>query len=278
MLRLEHITKKYKSFTLNDVCIHVPKGKITALIGPNGAGKSTIIRIVCGLKEADAGRIVLSLGKKGKLSKSVNLGFLSQEQDIYMDIKMKELTKFVRDAYKRVWDEEKYVYYMKEIFRLNEEQKVKELSTGMRVKYFLALELARNPEFIVLDEPTSGLEPMIRDEVLTILNNLAKKENVTIMFSSHITEDIEKIGDHIIYIYEGKVLLEDEKSVIKKMYVQINEEDFSRIPPEVGQYIKEKSVKIQDYYICPRNIHKCLELWKKEALLSDILYYLKGEE
>ena len=138
---------------------------------------------------------------------------------------MSALSAFVKDIYRKQWDDELFRHYMRDVFRLNDDLKIKELSTGMRVKFFLALELAKKPECLLLDEVTSGLDPMIRDEVLDILQQIAQADNIPVLMSSHITEDLEKIADMIVYIDSGRILLEDSVEKIKKSYYRINEEE-----------------------------------------------------
>ena len=128
-----------------------------------------------------------------------------------MKSKFEILTNFVKDVMKKKFDQEVYYYYFKDVFQLDDDYKMKELSTGMKVKYFLSLELAKNPDLLVLDEPTSGLDPIVRDEVLDILRCVAKEKNTSVLFSSHITEDIEKIADRVIFINNGRIVLQGDK-------------------------------------------------------------------
>lgn len=119
------------------------------------------------------------------------LGFMNQDQNVYNEIKIRDLTNFVKDVMKKKFDQEVYYYYFKEVFQLDDDYKMKELSTGMKVKYFLSLELAKNPDLLVLDEPTSGLDPIVRDEVLDILRCVAK-EKILPCYSRHISQKISK--------------------------------------------------------------------------------------
>lgn len=275
MIKVEGLVKKYKNFSLKEASFILPEGKITALIGPNGAGKSTIIKILSGLKEADGGRLLLDDREVKDLSKTVDFGYMSQEQDIYLNIKISDVTGFVKNAYSKRWSQEKYDHYCKGVFDLRESMKIKELSTGMRAKYFLSLELAKQPDILLMDEPTSGLDPMIREEVLEILQNLTRQEGVTILFSSHITEDIEKIANRVIYIHNGSILLEDEKEEIKKRYVQIDKEKYGLLPSDLKDIVRQEGLSIQDYYVCDSRKDERLRVNTKEALLSDVLIYLK---
>ena len=136
----------YKSFKLNDASFDLAPGKITGLIGANGAGKTTILKILIGLVKRESGEISIDGNKVSDLGAKLRVGFVSQELNIYSDQKMSALSAFVKDIYRKQWDDELFRHYMRDVFRLNDDLKIKELSTGMRVKFFLALELAKKPE------------------------------------------------------------------------------------------------------------------------------------
>ena len=275
MIKIQDIRKKYKKFELSPVSFALQEGTVTALIGPNGAGKSTLIKIMSGLKKADAGKIIIDGKDVKNLSKNVKLGYLSQELEIYPDVKLKNITHFVSRAYGKHWSESKFTEYFRTMFQLDDSMRVKELSTGMRVKYFLALELAKQPDVLILDEPTSGLDPMAREEVLEILQKLSREEGVTILFSSHITEKKKKIGDRVVYLYNGKILIEDTKEKIKEEYIQIFESERQKMPSDWQNIVLSEGVKIQDYYVCNCKRNGVLKQYGKEALLSDVLIFLK---
>ena len=214
MIKGLNISKKYKKFELQPTSIEIDKGEIVALIGENGAGKSTLIKCMCGVIDADEGQLEVDGQVVKKLDDVLVLGFMNQDQNVYNEIKIRDLTNFVKDVMKKKFDQEVYYYYFKDVFQLDEDYKMKELSTGMKVKYFLSLELAKNPDLLVLDEPTSGLDPIVRDEVLDILRCVAKEKNTSVLFSSHITEDIEKIADRVIFINNGRIVLQGDKKDI----------------------------------------------------------------
>lgn len=176
MIKGLNISKKYKKFKLQPTSIEIDKGEIVALIGENGAGKSTLIKCMCGVIDADEGQLEVDGQVVKKLDDVLVLGFMNQDQNVYNEIKIRDLTNFVKDVMKKKFDQEVYYYYFKDVFQLDDDYKMKELSTGMKVKYFLSLELAKNPDLLVLDEPTSGLDPIVRDEVLDILRCVAKEK------------------------------------------------------------------------------------------------------
>lgn len=272
MIKGLNISKKYKKFELQPISIEIDKGEIVALIGENGAGKSTLIKCVCGVIDADEGQLEVDDQVVKKLDDVLVLGFMNQDQNVYNEIKIRDLTNFVKDVMKKKFDQEVYYYYFKDVFQLDEDYKMKELSTGMKVKYFLSLELAKNPDLLVLDEPTSGLDPIVRDEVLDILRCVAKEKNTSVLFSSHITEDIEKIADRVIFINNGRIVLQGNKKEIKKKYVKLNQQQYVIL---VNAGMAKECVSIHDYYIVDRDLAMTCNVDAKEALLSDILSYMR---
>ena len=272
MIKGLNISKKYKKFELQPTSIEIDKGEIVALIGENGAGKSTLIKCMCGVIDADEGQLEVDDQVVKKLDDVLVLGFMNQDQNVYNEIKIRDLTNFVKDVMKKKFNQEVYYYYFKDVFHLDDDYKMKELSTGMKVKYFLSLELAKNPDLLVLDEPTSGLDPIVRDEVLDILRCVAKEKNTSVLFSSHITEDIEKIADRVVFINNGRIVLQGDKKEIKKKYVKLNQQQYVIL---VNAGMAKECVSIHDYYIVDRDLAMTCNVDAKEALLSDILSYMR---
>lgn len=275
MIEVRNLNKTYKSFKLGNASFDLESGEITGLIGVNGAGKSTILRILIGLVKSESGEISIDGNKVSDLGEKLRVGFVSQELNIYSDQKMSALSAFVKDIYRKQWNDDLFRHYMNDVFALKDDLKIKELSTGMRVKFFLAMELAKKPECLLLDEVTSGLDPMIRDEVLDILQGIAQEDIIPVLMSSHITEDLEKIADKIIYIDSGRILLEDSVENIKKNYYRINEEELNKLGEETRALILDKGIKQHQYYVYDASGIENVEKAGSPALLSDVLSFLR---
>lgn len=222
ILEISNLRKEYKEFTLKDISLTLPRGYIMGLVGPNGAGKSTTIKAIMNLINYDSGEIkIFGLDYKSSEEEIKNrIGYVGEEQYFYEDMSVKWMEQFISQHY-RQWDRDKF-YSLLERFNVSPTKKVKELSKGMRVKSSLALALAHNPELIILDEPTSGLDPVIRNEILQILLEIIQDENKSVLFSTHITEDIEKIADYVTYLIDGRIVLSAPKDELLEQWKTIH--------------------------------------------------------
>ena len=275
MIEIRSLNKTYKSFKLDNASFDLESGKVTGLIGANGAGKSTVLKILIGLVKSESGEILIDGDKFADIGEKLRVGFVSQELNIYANQKMSAVSAFVKDVYRKEWNDDQFRHYLTDVFELRDDLKIKELSTGMRVKFFLAMELAKKPECLLLDEVTSGLDPMIRDEVLDILLEIARNDNIPVLMSSHITEDLEKIADGIIYIDSGRILLADSVENIKKNYYRIDEEELNKVGEETRNKILSKGIKQHQYYVYDVSSLGGIETAGSAALLSDVLTYLR---
>ena len=205
VLSVRGLCKYYEKFRLEDVTFDLRPGAITGFIGRNGAGKTTTIKSLLNFVHPDAGEIRF-FGKPFEGNEAEikgRIGFVSGGVHYYTMKKLKAITAVTRRFYP-AWDENAYRGYL-ERFALDENKTPKELSEGMKVKYALTLALSHGAELLLLDEPTSGLDPVSRDELLEIFLDLAER-GTTIFFSTHITSDLEKSADDIIYIKGGRVV------------------------------------------------------------------------
>lgn len=204
-LKLKGVSKKFPDFTLKDISFTLPKGYIMGVIGPNGAGKTTTIQLILNILEKDAGEILVfgMDNVKNEISIKQNVGVVF-DNIFYVD------SWSVRDTEKALsifYDEWKHDVFEEMItrFDLPWNKKVSELSRGMQMKLMLAAAFSHNAKLLILDEPTSGLDPVMRDEFLEILQDYIKDGERSVLFSTHITTDLEKIADYITFINQGKM-------------------------------------------------------------------------
>jgi ABC-2 type transport system ATP-binding protein len=220
-LIVKNLTKTYDTFTLDNISFSIPKGYIMGFIGENGAGKTTTIKALLNIITKDSGSVEV-LGKnieEYELEIKKNVGFVSGES-FYPKSKIKSVTSVYKRFFEN-WDEDVYQSYLK-LFKLDSNKKIDELSKGMKMKYSIALALSHQAELLILDEPTSGLDPVARDNLLEIFQSIVEDGNVSILFSTHITSDLEKCADYITFIKEGKLIDSCSKDDLIDKYKLIN--------------------------------------------------------
>ena len=222
IVEVRNLWKKYPAFQLKDVSFSVQQGRITGFIGRNGAGKTTTIKSMLNLVHPDSGEVSF-----------FGLPFVSHEADIkkrigystgtvswYPRKKLRDIVGIVSRFYE-TWDDEAYHRYLR-MFNLDENKTPLELSEGMKVKLNLLIALSHRAEILILDEPTSGLDPFSRDELLSIFSEL-KEHGVAIFFSTHITSDLEKCADDIVYISNGQIVSAQPKKAFTEQFSQEGE-------------------------------------------------------
>jgi ABC-2 type transport system ATP-binding protein len=217
-LEIYGLRKEYKGFSLKDVSLSLPQGFIMGLVGPNGAGKTTIIKLIMNLVRRNAGEVkVFGLDNlKGEAEIKSRLGFVHETPSFFEDISLKDIKAAVSLFYKK-WDEKLFRSLIAE-FGLPLEKKFKKLSHGMKMKFSLALALSHDADFLILDEPTSGLDPVFRRELLERLSGLMQNERKSILFSTHITSDLEKTADYITFIHQGEIVFSLPKDDVREKW------------------------------------------------------------
>lgn len=218
VLELNNLTKRYDTFTLDSINMSLEEGFIMGLVGQNGAGKTTIIKLILGLLRRDNGSIHI-LGKdidEDSNEIKQQIGFVLDESDWYDSFTIREMVKIISTFYDN-WDQTIFEKYLKS-FTLEEASRIDSLSKGMKMKFSLAVALSHNAKLIIMDEPTSGLDPIIRDEVLEILQKIIADGGRSILFSSHISSDIDKIADYITFINEGQIIFSKSREEIADTY------------------------------------------------------------
>ena len=224
VLEISNLTKKYNLFTLDDVSFSIKKGQITGFIGVNGAGKTTTIKSLARLVIPDSGEIkffgeVLSEKNESKIRDRI--GFLLDGDYFYPELTVKQMKSIFSKCYTN-WDENEFESLVKK-FDLPLNQKISKFSKGMKVKALLALTLSHHAEILIMDEPTSGLDPLVRQELIDMFRELAD-QGVSILFSSHITSDLEGIADNIVLINKGKIIFQETIDNLENSYFVVTGE------------------------------------------------------
>jgi len=221
VLEIKNLKKKFGKFGIDDVSFSLPKGFIMGFVGKNGAGKTTTIKSILNMLKRDSGEIkIFGLDNieheaqiKTKIGAVMDSPFFEENWTLAQT--GKALKPFYPD-----WDDNKF-NQMLNTFELQPTKKIKELSRGMKMKIMIACALAHDPDFLILDEPTSGLDAVARDELMDVLKAFINNENKAILFSTHITADLEKIADYITFIDNGKVIHSDTKDNLMEKYVMV---------------------------------------------------------
>lgn len=218
ILEIKNLRKDFKDFSLKNISFSLPKGFIMGFIGPNGAGKSTTIKLIMNLLKKDSGEIkVFGLDNiKNEIEIKDRVGFVFDENFFYEELTPIEIKKIIKPLYKR-WDEDSFIKYIKD-FNLPLNKKIKDFSKGMKMKFSLSVALSHSADLLIMDEPTSGLDSIVRSELLDILSYIIQDENKSVLFSTHITSDLEKIADYITFINNGEILFSLEKDIIMDNY------------------------------------------------------------
>lgn len=221
-IEIKNITKKYKNFKLDDVSFNVKKGEIVGFIGRNGAGKTTTIKAILNIVKANCGSVKffgLDLVEHENAIKN-QIGYSSGTTNYYPRKKLIDIINVTKTFYKD-WDDQTMNEYI-DLFQLDLSKTPSELSAGMKVKFNLLLALSHHAKVLILDEPTSGLDPFSRDEILEVFLEL-KNRGTAILFSTHITSDLEKCADDIVYISNGRIVSASKKEDFIKEHKLNNE-------------------------------------------------------
>lgn len=282
-IEVRGLTKKYNNgFKLDKIDIEIPSGTIVGLIGENGAGKTTLIKLLLGIVKKDQGNI-----------KIFNKDFYNFEQSIKKDIGVvldntffpevlnaNDINNVMADIFEN-WDSELFYKYLDE-FKLSNDKNIKTMSKGNKKKLEIATALAHHPKLLILDEPTSGLDPIVRNEILDIFLNFIQQEDHTILLSTHITSDLENIADKIIFLDNGKKVLDESRDDIMDCYgiLKCDVDYFSKIDKtDIIGYKKNK----YNYEMLVTNKSAMIKKYK-ECVIENItldelmLLIIKGEK
>lgn len=219
-IELKHVKKRYGDFALNDVNLSLPQGCVLGLIGENGAGKSTLIRMMCGMCKPDGGEVVV-LGERAGRSAAFtrvkqDMGVVLDEACLPDELTAPQIAQCMRGIYTH-WDDEVFGGFMRR-FALPEDKTVRHYSRGMKMKLAIAAAMSHHAKLLLLDEATSGLDPVVRDDILDVFNEFTRQEDHSVLISSHIVSDLEKICDYVVFIQKGNVILSEEKDRLLEKY------------------------------------------------------------
>lgn len=219
-LELNGVTKQYKGFKLDNISFAVPQGSIVGLIGENGAGKSTTINLITGVVKKDAGTIKMldNLIDNNDIENKIKeeLGVVFDGSNFPVSLSAKQLNNVLKNIYSS-WEEHKFFSLLKKL-SLPESKKIKDYSKGMKMKLSIAVAFSHETKLLILDEATSGLDPIMRDEILDMFLEFIQDEEHSILVSSHITSDLEKVADYIVFIHEGKIIFSKPKDELLEKY------------------------------------------------------------
>ncbi len=280
-IEVKNLTKRYKDFTLDHISLTLPSGMVLGIIGENGAGKSTFINALLGIVKSEYDRLQI-----------LGLDFATQEKKIkgniaaiFDDARYDEnftplfIGKILSGIYQN-WNSQTYLEYL-DRFRLPHKKRLKTFSKGMKMKLEFAAALSHNPKLLILDEATSGLDPVFRDEILDIIREFCEDEEHSVLISSHITSDLDKIADYVAYIHEGKLQFFKTYDEIQTRYgiLSCGKEFFENMSKEDILAYRREAYSYQ-VLIDNRQEFKSVfqDISVKNASLEEImLFYTKGE-
>lgn len=275
-IKITDLQKDYKDFSLNIKNLNVPTGYITGFIGPNGSGKTTTIKSILGMIKPNSGIIeVLDSDISKNIKIKEDIAYVGDVSGFLEESKIYNLHRVISNFYTN-WDEVLYKKYINN-FKINEDKLYKDLSKGQKKQFELIMALSHHPKLLIMDEPTSSLDPLIRNDFLELMQSHMEIDNMTVFYSTHITTDLDKAADYIVMIYNGNILLQDEKDSILENHVlvKIKKELFDESIRKEFISIKENSFSFEGLM---NSKEKAYELFGNEAIyekcnLEDILMY-----
>lgn len=280
-LCIKGLTKTFDNFKLNNINMVIPKGSIMGLIGENGAGKTTLIKCILNLIKKDNGNInVLDFdidNSDGIYKEYIGVVF---DECLFNEIyNSKDINKIFKGIYKN-WNESEFFSYIKK-FNIDEKKKIKEYSKGMKMKLSIAVALSHNAKFLILDEAMSGIDPIVRNEILDIFMDFIQNDENSILISSHITSDLEKVCDYITFIHNGEIFASRNKDLFIEEYgiLKCGNDEFQNIDKEDILSVRKNNFNVE---ILVDKKYKMKNKYKNfiidNVTLEDIMMFvIKGE-
>lgn len=230
---IKNVSKSFKNFKLDNISFDLPKGCILGLIGENGAGKSTTIKLIIDALQSQSGEIIVE-GKDNKQLDKNDVGIVSGIFGLPSCLKLNEIEKVLANIYTK-WNHEQFDLLTKQL-NIPTDTKYKDMSTGNKMKTSIVCAMSHNASLLILDEPTNGLDPIVRDEVVDLLFDFTRNENNSVLISSHIVSDLQKVCDYICFMHEGKILMYSGKDELLDTYGVV----FSNVDEKIN--IDEKAI------------------------------------
>ena len=274
-IKIKDLIKQFDNFMLGPINLTIPKGTIVGYIGQNGAGKSTTIKLLLGLLNKDSGEIkILDEINPNSVALKDKLGIVFDDLLVPEEMTLVDVEKFCSRVYSK-WNKNSF-YKFKEKFNLPEKKIIKNYSRGMKMKLSMAVALSHNAELLILDEATSGLDPIVREEILDLLLDFMQDENHTILISSHILSDLEKVADYIAFINDGKILFMETKDELKENYgiCTLSNEEVASIDEEaiVGRRVHSFGQEL----LVKKNLIPNSIIFQKPSIEDIMIYFVKG--
>ena len=274
-IEIKDLVKQFDNFKLGPINLTIPKGTIVGYIGQNGAGKSTTIKLLLGLLNKDSGEIkILDEINPNSVALKDKLGIVFDDLLVPEEMTLIDVEKFCSRVYSK-WNKNSF-YKFKEKFNLPEKKIIKNYSRGMKMKLSMVVALSHNAELLILDEATSGLDPIVREEILDLLLDFMQDENHTILISSHILSDLEKVADYIAFINDGKILFMETKDELKENYgiCTLSNEEVTSIDEEaiVGRRVHSFGQEL----LVKKNLIPNSIIFQKPSIEDIMIYFVKG--
>ena len=281
VIEIKNITKDYGDFKLDNVSFNVPEGSVCGFIGQNGAGKTTTIKSILDVINVDAGEIFV-FGqniKKDSAKLREDIGVVFDEMGFHEFMTGKDINIMMKNIYKN-WDENVFFEYLKK-FSLPSKKPCGDFSRGMRMKLQIAVALSHNAKLLIMDEPTSGLDPIVRNDIIQIFREYVVEEDHSILLSSHITSDLEKIADEVVFINRGKIVLAGNKDEILEKHglLKCKKSEIAEISESLIVKVEEESfgvtVLVNDRKACEK-LYPGMVI--EQASLEDIMLFYVNKQ
>ncbi|SDL15753.1 ABC transporter ATP-binding protein [Lacicoccus qingdaonensis] len=282
VIELENLNKNFPGFSINDLNLNINKGYVTGFVGANGSGKSTTIKMIMNLIKPDSGDLKIFGMEHGDYEKTIKqkIGFVYDDNIYYEGLSLRDLQKIIAPVY-HDWNNETFYNYI-EKFELPLNKPIKNFSKGMRMKASLVLALSHNPELIIMDEPTAGLDPVFRKDLLKTIQEIMMDEDKSIFFSTHITSDLEKIADYIVFIKDGDIIFNHSINTLQNDFALVKG-NRSLIDRDTEQEFDYISFKEDTFEAMTKKPRKIAEIFGDEVIidkisLEEIMYFFNGVE